>query len=587
MNKNKLSLAALVAGLASAPTHALDWTFGDWSLRSDTKITAGVGVRTESRADDLVGIGNGGTMNSTNYDDGDLAFDPGDVVISALKLNTDLSVTYGEWGVFARAKYLFDPMLSRKDDFFNEANYNPPNAAREAPRSEFEGRTDAVQAYTGRRFQLLDAYAFGNIPLGFTDVAIKVGRQVINWGESTLVLNGINSNLVYDAYAVHVPGWELNEVILPTNNLLVSLSPFTNISLEAFYQLDFQETRPNPAGSYWSVTDFVGIGGARANLNFGLVPENAPGTTTPRVDDKKPGSSGQFGGKLGFFIPPLNDMSLSVVAMNYHSRLPVFSGTSSNVPLSAFGGNYFAEYPKDIQLYGVSFNTTIDTVSVQGEYSLKHGQPLQLDAVELLMTGLGIPSQINPVLGDASGNKYIRGWRRHDVSQVDLGLTYLFGPSSWNFSEQTLLIAEVAATYIHGLPDPEVLAYQGPGNTTPAPDSPSAPVLAGRGLTFEENNRYPTPASWGYRVISRWTYNNVLDRFTLEPALVFQHDVKGTTPEPLGNFVEDRIDITPALGLRWGQAWEGALAYTVYLGGKNHNLLRDRDFAQAFVRYSF
>ena len=40
-------------------------------------------------------------------------------------------------------------------------------------------------------------------------------------------------------------------------------------------------------------------------------------------------------------------------------------------------GNYFIEYPEDIQLYGVSFNTQLGTSgwALQGEYSLRQDVP--------------------------------------------------------------------------------------------------------------------------------------------------------------------------------------------------------------------
>jgi hypothetical protein len=584
MKKNLIALAA-AALAASGTAGAFEQEVGGVTLHLDNKLSAGASWRMRERDQRLVGIGNGGSAFSTNGDDGNLAFDKGDLVNSALKITTDFTVSRGNWGAFVRGSYLFSATL-HNHDFFNEANYNPPTAGKEAPHAEFEQRTNDVRDFAGNDADLLDAYVFGSIDLGFTDMAVRVGQQVINWGESTYILNGVNSLLAFNANQVHVPGWELNEVIIPTNNVWVSLGLPHGISLEAFYQLDFRHSEPDAAGTFWSTTDFVGVGGSRANLRFGLPAENTPGTTAPRIGDVEPNADGQFGGKLSFQIPVLNEMETSLYAMNYHSRLPLFSGTSGALPQAAFGANYFAEYPKDIQLYGLSFNTTLGVVSVQGEYSYKVDQPLQLDDVELLLTGLGIPSQIDPVLGDASGGKYIRGWRRHDVSQFDLGMTYLGTP--WAFlGEQLLVIGEVGGTYVHDLPDPSELAYEGPGTYTPQASSPSRPFLVAAGLNLPEGSGYPTAGSYGYKVSARLTYNNVFGLFKLQPTLRFDHDISGTTPAPLNNFVEDRKTTTLTLVGEFRQAWQGEVSYTKYLGGGVYNLLRDRDFVEAVLRYSF
>src|SRR3546814_10149958 len=88
-----------------------------------------------------------------------------------------------------------------------------------------------------------------------------------------------------------------------------------------------------------------------ADLSFGLAPEGTPNETIPRLPDNKPGKSGQFGGKVSFFIPALNEMDLSFYAMKYNSRLPVISGISkSSYAAPSETGRYFIEYPDDIQI---------------------------------------------------------------------------------------------------------------------------------------------------------------------------------------------------------------------------------------------
>jgi hypothetical protein len=169
------------------------------------------------------------------------------------------------------------------------------------------------------------------------------------------------------------------------------------------------------------------------------------GSTVPRGDTIEAEDGGQYGGKMSFYVAALNDMDLAVYAANYHSRLPVLSGTSrSGATAPASTATYFVEYPEDIQLYGLSFNTTVPwlDVALQGEYSLKRGQPLQIDDVELLLAGLGAPGQILGTFAGAQFNQTVQGWRRFDIDQVDISVTKILGPLAWMGYDQLSMFVE-------------------------------------------------------------------------------------------------------------------------------------------------
>ncbi|AXQ27916.1 DUF1302 domain-containing protein [Solimonas sp. K1W22B-7] len=605
--KNLISLAAAALFVPALPAQAFSDEVHGVSLQLESKLSVGVAKRVQSRDDGLVGIANGGTAYSTNGDDGNLAFDKGDLVAAAAKVTSDLTFTRGNWGAFFRGSYVFNEKL-RNYDFFNRADYGP---GKEAPLSEYDAKNEILRDRLGSDADLLDAYLFGAFDIGPRSMAFKLGRQVINWGESTFVLHGINSILAFDQAQLRVPGFELDEVLVPTENLWLSYNLLENLSMEAFYQLNWRRTDIDPSGSYWGTNDFAGIGGNRANLGLGRVDENAPagtictppgvscvfiGSTVPRGRDKLASDSGQGGIKLSTLVKYLNDMDLSVYAMNYHSRLPLFSGTSrASAVAPASTANYFVEYPEDIQLYGVSFNTTVGDYSVQGEYSYKVDQPLQIDDIELLLTGLGAPSQINPNQGAALGGQYIRGWRRYDISQGDLGFTALFPPNRLFGWDQVLMVGEAGMAYVHGMPDPEVLAFEAPATYTANPGTAAinGPNPAIVGTPSTPYDRYATPFSWGYKLIARFTYNNVFNMFTVEPTIRFDHDVDGTTPTPITNFVEDRKSVHVSVGVVYLQAWQGEVGYTTYFGATksnglgDRNLLGDRDYVEAVLKYSF
>jgi hypothetical protein len=445
---------------------------------------------------------------------------------------------------------------------------------------------------------------------------------VLNWGESVFVQHGLNALITADVNQLRVPGWEIEEVQTPVGMAVISFDVYENIGVEGFYQYEWQETIIDAPGTFLSSNDFAGIGGTQANIGFGRVDENMPagtlcvgrdgvvgtdgppscvavGSTVPRDPTVKPEDGGQFGGKLSFYVPFLNDMDLSFYGANYHSRLPVLSGYSRTGPATlADTASYVVEYPEDIQLYGLSFNTTVPwlDVAVQGEYSMKIGQPLQLDDVELLLAGLGAPGQISPIAGATLGHQYGRGWRRFDVDQVDLSVTKIIGPISWLGSDQLSMFLETGFVNVRDLPSPTVLAFDAPMTSTmnlgtamlnPSVDGGAADTASfDDGLPNTSYDDYASQYSWGYKVAARFTYNNVFGVLTMEPTVLYQKDVRGNTPTPIVNFVEGRQQINLLLGINYLQAWNFDLGYAMYSGG-DQNVLADRDYVDFAVKYSF
>ncbi len=73
----------------------------------------------------------------------------------------------------------------------------------------------------------------------------------------------------------------------------------------------------------------------------------------------------------------------------------------------------------------------------------------------------------------------------------------------------------------------------------------------------------------------------------LEPTLRFDHDISGYTPTPIGNFVEGRKLLSTSLGWNYLGAWSGDIGYVMYFGGGTQNLLSDRDYVEASIKYAF
>ena len=603
MSRSMRKFTLLCAGLSLTNiASATTWDWGPVTTRIDNKLSAGAAWRLEDRAPDLIGIANGGTAFYVNADDGDLAWDKGDIVTAPLKLTSDLTVTWGEFGLFARGNGVYNPVLERKE-LFDRADY-APSPHRTASLEERDHQTHDVRSHDGHNVTLLDGYAFGNFRLGDRAATVKVGKQTINWGEALLIQNGINSIVSYDANRLHTPGAELEEFILGVPQVWASVDLISHVSAEFFYQLGWQRSIPDAVGTFWSTNDSVPIGGVEGDIDSGRAGENADATAPcaappvaglqcvpfggaiPRGADRTPRKSGQFGVAVKSTLPIFNEVDIGFYATRYHSRLPLVSATSraSGGDTPAATGNYFIEYPEAIQMYGFSFNTNLPFggIAMQGEYSFKHDQPLQIDDVEVTLAELGAPSQISPVPGATLGGQYIQGFRRKNVSQMDVSFTKLFGPSGWLHNDDLAMFLEMGADYVHALEDPSVLRYDAPATDLPG----DATTAASQGLP-QQMGGYPTRWSWGYKAVARVTYNNVFGILQLEPTLLWEQDIKGITPTPLLNFIEGRRAFTPALIARYGSNWSTEMSYTNYFGAGAKNLLRDRDVVQLSVKYSF
>lgn len=635
---------------AAIPAQAVNFQFDELDISIETALSATTGVRTSSRDTDLIGkannVGNFG-MNtaggaagannvrgafSVNGDDGSLNYDKWDFFFSRLGIISDITVRHGDFGVFLRPSYLWDPRLIH-DDFADRDDYGPARARSVA---DLRRKNDRVVDEVANNPELFDAYFFGRIDLFDRNVSFKIGRQVLNWGESTFVQNGINSIIAANANRAF-PGAEVKEIFIPTSMAWVGFDLTQNVSLEAFWQLEQQESVPFGTGTFFSTSDIVTPGGSDAHVGFGRCDENSAGPFTGadlvntsafcssaggspvgRVASEEASDYNQFGGRLSFYIPELNNMEFSLYAMRYNSRLPLLAGTTVSGPTQI--GNpatlsYQQVYPERIDLYGLSFNTysNLLDVALQGEYSIKRDQPLNFAGPETIMFGLGldlaglgcVTSICKSGAGDFAFDTQFDAFQRFDVHQVDLGFTKIMGPGqSLNKvgANQIVLIGEAAATYVEGLPSSGDLPFGGSGDF--APNEPEAGMLTS--MPTQDRRAYGDKLSWGYRLLASLRYNNVFNIVNVVPNVRFFHDVDGNTPSPLGNFVSDTklagFDVT----VEYRDKLEFGGGYTVFWGGERstlgstdvtdgtrvdgsttNNLRSDRDFASLFVRYTF
>jgi hypothetical protein len=473
----------------------------------------------------------------------------------------------------------------------------------------------------GKDVRLLDLYIWAEHEVGDRFLNWRLGRQVVSWGESTFIQGGINVINPVDVSRLRVAGAELKEAFEGVNMLWGTIDLTPNLALEALYMFEYREIIPDPAGAYFSTNDIATPGGSHVMLGFGvldqpvinpdlydtvclqgnlaasdaLLPPSLVALSCsfsfPRAETRFPKDSGQFGVALRWFVESLNATEFGFFFLNYHSRLPLISGAA--VSTTEFtSGSYWTEYPEDIQLFGASFNSNIGTWALSGEVSYRPNAPLQVDDVEILFAGLTPLNVLFPApvlqfksqLGQFAPGEEIKGWEEHKSWQAQATTTKLFGPNNFLKANQIAFVAEAGFNYVSDLPDKDVLRYNGPGTDTGG----GADLLSGDFRNPEtEIDGFADDFSWGYRLLARAEYNNAIGAVTVLPRIAWAHDVSGTTPGPGGSFIDGRKTFTVGVGFNYLQKWVFDLAYTNYSGGGRYNLLYDRDFYAASVRYSF
>jgi len=576
MNIKSLLPGLLLIGLQTPTTyvHAIEFESGELDGHFDTTISWGAARRIESRDPALVAISAGGGAYSANGDDGNKNYNKG-LISNAVKVTHELDMDYKNFGAFVRGSYFYDFHNNDKQQLSPQAK-------------------DKV----GKDVRLLDAYVRGSFDVGGKALDVRAGNQVVSWGESTFIQNSINVLNPIDVSQLRIPGAELREALLPVPMIWASQEINENVSLEAVYLARFEHTEIDPRGTYFSTNDFASDGGAYVTTGFGFVPDTVctglPPTNptfiarcVPRANDRDASNSGQFGLAMRIFAPDLNETEFGLFFINYHSRLPIISGIAASTIGAAATGAYFVEYPEDIQLFGISYNTVLNEsgVALQGELSYRKDAPFQIDDVEILFAALrldaiGVPSQ----LSGFSAGQTIQGYRELDVLQYQMTSTKVFGAGNPFGANQWVVLAEAGITHVLDMPNKSTLRFEGPG--TGRPGNPAAGAATVPDGSFQSDG-FADATSWGYRLVTRLDYDSAIGAATLSPRFAFSHDVNGTSPGPGGNFVEGRKAITLGLGVNYLNQWTADFSYTNYFGGGEFNQIRDRDFVAMNVKYSF
>ncbi len=640
-------LVVALAVLAALPAGAVDFKKGQLTGSWDTTLSWGAQWRLDDPEPSLIGLANGGEAFSVNGDDGNLNYKTG-IVSNVLKVTTELELNFNNVGLFVRGRAFYDeenedgerertPLSqgaldrvgTRADvlDAFVWGKFKlggMPGEIRAGEQVLSWGESTFIQgginiinpvdvsAIRVPGAELREAL----LPEGMVSASLGTSQNttlelfyLYDWGPTkidppgsyfcTNDFAGHGGDTVFLGFGdsgdqVTFPGTDRPFLGVPREMdqradedgqygaALRIFAPGLNQTEFGLYFINYHSRLPTINGRTGT------LAGAFAARGFGIAGATALGALAAGADPTTAIGAGVSAGVA-------NGLSQTEATIVSGAAVQTaLAGGNAGAVVSAFAtdayaqtARYFLAYPEDIKLYGLSFNTALGTIAWQGEVAYRQDAPFQVDDVELLFSALG---PINPGLaafnqvGNFAGQfqTAIPGIRELDSMQFQTTFTKIFGPLMG--ADQGVLLLEGAVTHVSSMPSKDELRFEGPG-TYVSGNAFLASAHAGKPIEGPEH--FADDTSWGYRLVGRLDYLNAFGGFNVSPRFGWQHDVDGVSPGPGGNFIEGRTALTLGLGFNRQNTWQFDVSYTTYSGASRYNLINDRDFVAANVKYSF
>ena len=579
----KTATAAAVL-LASTQAQAFRFEVGEWEGYADTVFSASAAMRVE----------NSSHIGSANPSGSDYIFrDAGDVYSTPVSLLTDFGMSKDGFGFLTRFSYTYDYTIMNKDC----TNCTRPNVWPNAimglqagtPTPEFvDGIDDGAQNLAGNKFTLYDAFVYGSWEVfGGHPLNVRVGKQVINWGESNIQGGGISQMMnPTDLSKATTPGTDVKETLIPQETVFLNFGFTDDISLEAYYTWNWRKSTFIGVGTYFSPFDFIGSGYNPDLFARGI----------EKSGEEEP-SGGQYGVNMHFIIPSWNYADLGIYYVRSHAFNPYIGLNEGYVPhldpartdgLNTIDG-YQWIYGEDQDTYAISLNgETILDGSFALELNLKTDFYDTRECRNLFgASGVSVtPLAPGPTLGQAFGFTtldYSLNDAQGTIPGCDIGnadVYTLLGNFTRSVGTDFLgadkisTILDVSMVWIDGMSDGDATDRINLGN-----------VDTGEFDGVDALDRPITDFSWGYTAVLALEYNDVFANVNVSPTLIFVHNVEGYTPFNAGALVENQRTVVAKIGFSYLSSTTLDLQYTTWLG--TAGVYEDRDNVSLVFKRSF
>ncbi|MGK2907576.1 MAG: DUF1302 domain-containing protein [Desulfuromonadales bacterium] len=574
--RRRLVQSAICMGLLNiAQTHAFPLTFDDpsWEGYIDTTFTASAAMRVQGAdhkgTPPIPGPGRNPNAGFTTQATGrQTTFaDAGDIYSSPLSFISDIGLKKGDYGFFTRLSYIYDYTIMNKDCTNCERPTPAPSVlgqALGAPRPN--GIADDAQTTAGNKFRVLDFFVYGNWDIGEHPLNARVGKQVVNWGESNILGGGISQmqNPV-DLGKTTVPGTEVKETLMPQELVYASFGLTDSVAVEAYYVWNWRNTIMIPVGTLFNPGDNVGTG---------YNPDLLPGLAFAGRDEP---DGGQWGVALHKIIDSWNGADLGLYWVRSHGFNP-YIGYDPAARHTPYGpgdtqrGGYKWIYPEDQDTYAISLSGEVpgDTgLAFQTELNLRPNfydtrQCRNFSGIAGFATAGAFPNVLIP--GCDVGNSNM--WTYLGSVTYSAG-TQLFG------ANKISLVFDVNAEWIKDLKKGDPTDRRQTNN----------PVDRGNFWGVDAFDRVITDFSWGYAAVAGLEYNNFFSNINMNPTLVFIHNVDGYQPFNSGAMVEGQRIIRASVQFTYLTRTSLEFGYSKWVGSAG--LSEDSDNVSAVFKYSF
>ncbi|GAB4060371.1 DUF1302 domain-containing protein [Uliginosibacterium sediminicola] len=506
---------ALSLGLAiGRPALAFQFDFDDPDFKGawDNTLKYNAAWRVAGRSNNLVSATPTGGNN--NQDDGDRNFTKG-LISNRINLLSELDLAYRKTGLRVSSAAWYDSVYNGKTGNNQASTLNQTSTAA----GEFP---TATRDLMGHHVELLDAFAYSSFGIGKESTAtVRAGRHTQVWGESLFFgSNGMAGTMApTDVQKLQaVPNTQFKEAMMPVNQLSGNLQLNSDVTLGAFYQLEWEPNRLAPSGSYFSTSDTTGAGAE--SLKAGPFRYD-------RTADVSARDQGQYGLQTKFHLP-FSDADYGLYFVRYHDKSPqVVQSNFLTGPANGVLGTYALVYPEKVSAFGASASNTYGPVNLAGETSIRYNAPL-VSAIPAVTGGAQSDNNNNP--------RYAVGKTAH----ANLSMIWSIAPNAL-FNESSL-VAEVA------------------GN---------------RRLSIKQNaaalDPNTTRNAWGFRMVFTPTYRQVFDGLDLSFPIGTGYNPQGRSSAVSSfnnNFIDGGGDLSIGMTGSYLDAWRFSLNYTHYYGSK-------------------
>lgn len=632
LTRNTALLVALAAWMPGA--QAARWDIDrDWVVSLDSILSVGAAMRTSGVNCSFVGNDNGGCV-------GDAATplqksDPANFSVSSdtLRLNQDDGdLNYRKWQLVSANTQLVTDFAVKGPDGWSGLLRGAVNYDAAITRTQRTQLDPAARSFARSNPRLLDAFITKDTDIAGHSTRVRVGNQVISWGESLFILGGINSiNPIY-VPGSHSTGTQLKTLFMPAPIVDINTAVTDNLGFEAFYQWRWNPYTFDAPGTYFSTLDVLGKGGrglylptSLFNAALGLPsaaafpngtvgdtgtyivgnnpqtlqpynrqlsfeelanPQTNPlgpilgtGTVIARGADRNP-RVGQGGAALRYKFEDSGN-ELGVFYYRYNDKTPFGSYTVVNTKNNPVGLELNLDYGKGRDLYGASYSFLLGDWQLGTELSYRPRDGVAIDPSSVANSSnpyycanysnsnLNTPTTVNTPIGT-----YCRGWidtANYQFQVSGLNIVSPSGPLGWLLD-------------ITGAKESILIAEASMGYY---PD-----LRFDQGIPYAASSSYtlPTKTIAGAVLFGSLTFPNIFGtRASLMPDLAISQGIHGYPATALPGFIQGAGAATLGFNVDFKTKPTTTLRldFTENWGGSAANLLRDRNFMSLSVTTAF